>query len=65
MWLAEKILYWLLGKAATAVQEHAAEVARDEERGKINEDNVKAYEDSKNRAERRQAALDLLNRSKR
>lgn len=64
MWLAERILNYLLGRATDAVIEKAKEVERDKERGETNEANVKAYEEALDRQARRRAALDLLNRSR-
>lgn len=60
-WIVKLLLEYLFGKAATAVQEKAKELARDKERGEINEANVKAYEEAKDRESRRRAALDLVN----
>lgn len=63
-WVAGFILQWLLEKAQAAVKDAADQVATDKERGEINAANIKAYEDAKNRAEARAAALDLINRNK-
>lgn len=65
IWIAEKVLNYLLGRATDAVIEHEKEVARDKERGEINDANTKAYEEANDRAARIKAATDLLNRSRR
>ncbi len=63
MWLVEKILSYFLGRATQAVIDHEADVARDKERGEINDANTKKYEDAVSRADRIKAATDLLNRT--
>ncbi len=60
-WLAGWILNYLLGKAVAATKDAAADLKRDEERGVINEANVKAYNGATTRADRIRAATDLLN----
>ena len=65
MWLVGQVLNYFLGKATQAIQDHAADVARDKERGEINDANVKAYEEAKDRADSIKAATDLLNRVRR
>lgn len=65
MWIAGKILNYLLGRAVDATKEKLQEIERDKERGETNEANVKAYEEAQDRESRRKAAIDLLNRNKR
>lgn len=55
------ILDYLLGKATTAVAKELDQMAEDKKRGKINDNNVKAYQDAKDRQSRVRAATDLLN----
>lgn len=62
MWLVEQVLSYFLGKATKAIEDHAADVARDKARGEINDTNTKAYEDAVDRASSIKAATDLLNR---
>lgn len=64
-WLAGKILKYLLGLITTKIEEHAAQVVEDKRRGVVNDANVKAYEEAKDRAARIKAATDLLNRTSR
>lgn len=61
LWLAEKTLFWFLGKALKEVKDKASEIAKEAEQGKINDTNLKAYEEAKDRLERIKAATDLLN----
>lgn len=63
-WLVEKILIYLLNRAASAVTDAAKDMERDKERGEINDENVKAYEEANERKERIHLSLDLLNRTK-
>lgn len=63
--IATVILNYLWKKAAATAGQIAEQVKTDRERGEINEKNVQAYEAAKTRAERRRAALDLINRNKR
>lgn len=65
IWLAERILNYLLGRAVEAAQDKVKEIERDKERGEINEANVKAYEEAADRESRRREAVNLLNRSRR
>lgn len=62
--LAGKLLDWLLGLLKTQVQNTAQDMAKDKERGEINDANVKAYEAAKSRQEQVDAALAVLNRTR-
>lgn len=64
MWLAEKVLNYLLGRASEAVQTKLKDVQQDKERGEVNEANVRAYQDAVDREARRKAALYLVNRTR-
>lgn len=63
--LCTKILQWLLTMAGTAVVNKAKEMADESERGKINDENVKAYAEAQERKARVEKAIDMLNRLKR
>lgn len=60
-WIAGYVLSWLLKLMVQKVEEHAADVAEDEKRGEINDENVKKYEAAQSRADSIRAATDLLN----
>ncbi len=60
-WLLKIILEMILGGIMDEVKANAEIIARDKERGEINEDNVKRYREAKTRAARVKAAGDLLN----
>lgn len=62
MWLAERILNYLLGRAVTAVGETLKDAEQERERGKVNGENAKRYEEAVERKDRIRAATDLLNR---
>ncbi len=62
-WLLKQVLSYLLGLAVTSAEEHAAQVAEDKQRGIVDAENVRKYDEAKDRVERRRAALDLLNRN--
>lgn len=59
--LLQMILDYLLGKATKAVAKELDQMAEDKKRDGINEANVKAYEEAKDRQARIRAATDLLN----
>lgn len=61
-WIAGQVLRYLLGLVTDQVIKKAEEVKRDQERGEINEANVKAYEESNDRLDRIKRAGELLNR---
>lgn len=62
-WLATTALNWLLGIISKKVQEHEAQVELDKARQAVNDENVKKYENAKDRSDRISAALDILNRA--
>lgn len=62
-WILEVILKWLFNLATNAVQNYEDQVAEDKRRGEINDANVKAYEEARDRASRIAAATKLLNRT--
>lgn len=62
-WLIEKLLSYVMARAARAAQDLSEQNKKDAEREKANEENVKRYEEAKNRADRIAAALALLNRT--
>lgn len=64
-WIGGQILKYLLARIDGQLIDHANEVIRDQERGVINDENTKRYEESLDRKERIKDALDLLNRTKR
>lgn len=61
-WILEKVLAFLLGKATAAVTQAVDDLAEAKKRGEINEANIKAYEEAKDRADRIRSATALLNR---
>ena len=61
-WLVTFLLEYLSGKATAFIEEKAAVLRRDSERGEINEANHKAYNEALTRAERIRDAENLLNR---
>lgn len=63
-WLVEKVLNYLLGRAVNSVTNAVKDMEKDKERGKINDENVKKYEEASDRKSRIDAALGLLNRNK-
>lgn len=63
-WLVEKVLSYLLGRAVNSVTNAVKDMEKDKERGKINDENVKKYEEASDRKSRIDAALGLLNRNK-
>lgn len=60
-WLAGWILNYLAGKATTAIEDAAQDIAIDKARGETNAKNIQAYDDAKTRADKINAALNLLN----
>lgn len=60
-WLVGQIMTYLLGRAEKAAADKLSQMAEDKKRGEINDANVKAYEEAKDRAARQAAALALLN----
>lgn len=60
--IATVILNFLWNKAATSAATLEAQVNLDKERKETNDANIKAYAVAVDRAARRKAALDLLNR---
>lgn len=60
-WLLKTLLEWLYSKAMTEATKYEEQVKTDKERGAVNEETVKKYEDATDRAKRREAALALLN----
>ncbi len=62
VWIAQQVVKYLLGIAVLEVQKWKDQVELDKERGETNNANSKAYEEAVDRATRRQAALNLLNR---
>lgn len=59
--LLQMILDYLLGKATQAVAKELDQMAEDKKRGTINEANIKAYQDAKDREASIRAATALLN----
>lgn len=57
-WLVGLLLDWLLKRAKAQIEKHK----NDEQLKKLNEENLKKYEDAKNRSERIKSALALVNR---
>lgn len=64
-WIAGELLKWLLGMVEKSIKKHLEDLARDKERKEINEENIKKYEEANDRKKRIEAAIDLLNRSRR
>ena len=62
-WLLAFILDYLYKKAKVAVEELVEEQKLAAERGAVNEENVRRYEEALDRKERIDAALELLNRN--
>lgn len=62
-WLVEQILKFLLTSAGSAVQAAEVQAKEDADFNKVNDENVKQYEEAKTRLERIKAAKDLLNRT--
>lgn len=62
-WALGWVLKYLADLAMKEVKDAATQLARDKAEGKINDANVKAYDEAQDRASRRKAALDLLNRN--
>lgn len=60
-WLLKQILAYLASRAESAVQGHLDQNKQDQANGKIDDDNLKKYQDAKDRADRIRAAVDLLN----
>lgn len=60
-WFAKQVLSILLDRAVDAYKDHQKQLELDRQRKEVNEDNLKAYEEAKDRAERTKAALDLIN----
>ncbi len=63
-WLLKQLLQYLTNLAVAEVKRIQVENALAKERGETNEANSKAYEEAVDRVARRQAALDLLNRTR-
>ena len=61
-WLVGVILKWLASRVTKEVTRRLEKIAEDKKRGRINEKNVKKYEEAKSRSEQIKAAEDLLNR---
>ena len=57
-WLVGLLLDWLLKRAKAQIEKHK----NDEQLKKLNEENLKKYEDAKSRSERIKSALALVNR---
>lgn len=62
-WILQTILAFMMKKAIGSVQDISEQNKKDEELGKINEENIKKYEEAKSRVERISAAVSLLNRN--
>lgn len=62
-WFMKKLLDYLLNRAIVEVNAKLAQMKLDQQRGEINEKNVKAYEEASDRRGKIDAALDLLNRT--
>lgn len=60
--LVEAVLAWAANRAIQEANNVADKIARDKERGEINEENAKKYEGALTRAEQIRNATDLLNR---
>lgn len=61
-WLLEKILGFLLEKITYEIKDHVDQLAEDKKQGVINDANLKAYEEARDRQSRIDSALRLLNR---
>ncbi len=59
--IATRIIEYLLGRAEAEVRVRLAQLELDRQRRQVNEENAKRYEEAKDRAERRKAAIDLIN----
>lgn len=59
--LAKWFVGYLVNAAVDAFEQRRQQLEEDRRKGEINDANIKAYEDAKDSAARRQAALDLLN----
>lgn len=61
--IATYFLKWLWERAEAALIAHAQQVEEDRAKGKVNEENIKRYEQAATEADRLKAALALLNRT--
>lgn len=63
IWLVETILDYLMKQATGVINKELKQLSDDKKLKVINDANVKAYLESKDRSDRVQKALALLNRS--